>query len=50
MADVGFADLVELYRHTAFDGDGGGVLQVANDHVADMLRAIDANEALYDLT
>lgn len=50
MADTGFADLVELYRHTAFDGDGGGVLHIANDQVANTLRAIDADEALYDLT
>ena len=49
MADVGFGDLVELYRHTAFDG-GGGVLRVVNNHVANTLREIDADEALYDLT
>lgn len=50
MADVGFADLVELYRHTAFDGGSGGILHIANDYVAETLRAIDADEALYDLT
>ena len=50
MADVGFADLIELYRHITFNGDGGGVLRVANDHIAGILRAIDADERLYDLT
>ncbi len=50
MADVGFADLVEIYRHTRFDGEGGGVLTIANDHVADTMRAIESDPDLYDLT
>ena len=50
MAEIGFAELVELYRHTTFDGAGGGVLHVANDAVAETLRTIEDNEALYDVT
>ena len=34
MADVGFADLVEIYRRTRFDGNGGGILTVANSGIA----------------
>lgn len=50
MAEIGFAELVELYRHTTFDGDGGGVLHIANADVAETLRTIEADESLYDLT
>lgn len=50
MADVGFADLVEIYRHVRFDGEGGGTLVVANPGIAATLRAIEADQALYDLT
>ena len=50
MADIGFDDLVEIYRHTRFDGKGGGTLTIANDGIADTLRAIEANQDLYDLT
>lgn len=50
MPDVGFADLVEIYRHTRFDGKGGGVLRIANDHVASIVRTIEADADLYDLT
>ena len=50
MADVGFADLVEIYRHTRFDGKGGGILTIVNDGVADTVRAIESDPDLYDLT
>lgn len=50
MADIGFADLVEIYRHTRFNGNGGGTLTIANDRVADTIRAIEADQNLYDLT
>jgi len=50
MSDVGFADLVEVYRHTSFDGAGGGVLTIADENVAKTIRTIEADEDLYDLT
>jgi hypothetical protein len=50
MPEVGFADLVEIYRHTRFDGKGGGLLTIANEHVAGIVRAIEADANLYDLT
>ena len=50
MAEVGFADLVELYRHIRFDGAGTGVRTVASQRIADTLRAIEADQALYDET
>lgn len=50
MADVGFADLVEIYRYTRFDGNGGGTLTVANSGIAAILRSIEADQSLYDLT
>lgn len=50
MADVGFADLVEIYRRTRFDGNGGGTLTVANSGIAAILRSIEADQSLYDLT
>jgi hypothetical protein len=50
MPEVGFADLVEVYRHTRFDGHGGGDLTIANDHVAGTIRTIEADADLYDLT
>lgn len=50
MADVGFADLVEIYRHTRFDGNGGGTLTVATSGIASTLRSIEADQSLYDLT
>jgi hypothetical protein len=50
MAEVGFDDLVEVYRHTRFDGAGGGVLTIANDHVVRTIRTIEADADLYDLT
>lgn len=50
MADVGFADLVEIYRHTRFDGNGGGTLTVATPEIAATLRSIEADQSLYDLT
>ncbi|MCJ2184416.1 hypothetical protein MTR62_17210 [Novosphingobium sp. 1949] len=50
MADVGFADLVEIYRHTRFDGNGGGTLTVATSGIAATLRSIEADQSLYDLT
>lgn len=50
MAEVGFDDLVEVYRQTRFDGAGGGVLTIANDHVARTIRTIEADANLYDLT
>src|SRR3546814_19705272 len=48
--DIGFADLVEIYRHTSFDGKGGGTLTIANEGIADTLRAIETDQDLYDLT
>jgi hypothetical protein len=50
MANVGFADLVEIYRHTGFDGNGGGTLTVATPAIATTLRSIEADQSLYDLT
>ena len=50
MAEIGFADLVEIYRNTVFDGVGGGILHVSNDAVAETINTIEADEALYDLT
>lgn len=50
MAEIGFAELIELYRHTTFDGAGGGVLHVASGAVAETLRTIEEDEALYDVT
>lgn len=48
MARVAFDDLVGIYRRTRFDGNGGGVLTVASAEIANTLRAIDADEQLYD--
>ncbi len=50
MPDVGFADLVLLYRNIVFDGEGGGTLHVADDEVAATIRKVEADEATYDLT
>src|SRR3546814_4258584 len=50
VADSGFADLFEIYRHTSFDGKGGGTLTIANEGIADTLRAIETDQDLYDLT
>lgn len=50
MPDVSFADLVALYRRTRFDGNGGGALYVASEEIAATLRAVESDEALYDLT
>lgn len=50
MADISFADLVEIYRHTRFDGNGGGVLTIANDGIAGTLQAIEAEQDFYDTT
>lgn len=50
MAKIGFADLVEIYRATEFDGVGGGVLHVASEAVAETVRTIEADPELYDLT
>ncbi len=50
MAEIGFAELVEIYRNTAFDGAGGGILHVASQALGETIRAIEADEALYDLT
>jgi hypothetical protein len=50
MPDVGFADLVLLYRNIVFDGAGGGILHVADDDVAAAIRRVEADEATYDLT
>ncbi len=50
MAEIGFADLIVIYRNTVFDGAGGGVLHVASDAVAETIRTIEADDALYDLT
>lgn len=48
MARVAFDDLVEIYRRTRFDGNGGGVLTVAIAEIANTLRVIEADEQLYD--
>lgn len=50
MPDVSFADLVEIYRHTRFDGLGEGVLTIASPEVLNTLLAIDADADLYDAT
>lgn len=49
MAEIGFAELVKLYRHVTFDGAGSGLLHVADEAVAKTLRTIEEDEALYDL-
>tara|TARA_R110002074_G_scaffold395382_1_gene583721 strand:+ start:2259 stop:3461 length:1203 start_codon:yes stop_codon:yes gene_type:complete len=48
MARLTFDDLVLIYRNTQFDGHGGGVLTIADDEIAALLRAIEADERLYD--
>ena len=48
MPDVSFADLIALYRHTRFDGNGGGALYVASEEIASTLRAVESDEDLYD--
>ena len=50
MPDVGFADLVLLYRNIAFDGFGGGTVHVADDDVTATIRKVETDEATYDLT
>lgn len=50
MPKIGFADLVELYRHITFDGDGGGSLHVASQRVVDVMRLAEVDQATYDLT
>ncbi|GAA0455220.1 hypothetical protein [Sphingomonas molluscorum] len=50
MAEIGFADLVEVYRNTRFTGAGEGILTIADEHVAGTIRTIEADEDLYDLT
>jgi hypothetical protein len=47
MADVTFADLVEIYRATQFGADGEGVLTVGSDHMIATLRAIMDDDDLY---
>src|SRR3546814_3317145 len=39
-----------MYRHTSFDGKVGGTLTIANEGIADTLRAIETDQDLYDLT
>ncbi len=48
MSSVTFADLVEIYRATRFDGGDGGILAIGSDHIASTLRAIMEDDALYD--
>lgn len=48
MPNVSFADLIALYRHTRFDGNGGGALYVASKEIAATLRTIDSDQDLYD--
>lgn len=50
MPDVGFADLVLLYRKIRFDGQGGGTLHLADQRVIDMLVKVEVDQATYDLT
>jgi len=40
VSDITFANLVEIYRATRFDGDDGGVLTVSSEQMAANLRAI----------
>lgn len=47
MPDITFADLVEIYRATRFDGENGGVLTVSSEHMAANLRAIMDDNDLY---
>ncbi|BBD01447.1 hypothetical protein [Sphingobium sp. YG1] len=47
MSDITFADLVEIYRATRFDGEDGGVLTVESEHMAANLRAIMDDNDLY---
>ncbi len=48
MPEIGFADLVPLYRNIRFEGGGLGVLHVADERVAETVLAVDADEDLYD--
>jgi len=50
MPNVEFAELVEIYRHTQFDGNGRGTLTIANERIADAIRKIDSHEDFYDIT
>jgi 16S rRNA A1518/A1519 N6-dimethyltransferase RsmA/KsgA/DIM1 with predicted DNA glycosylase/AP lyase activity len=45
---IAFSDLVQIYRNTRFDGNGEGVLTVVNEEIVATLRAIEADERLYD--
>lgn len=50
MANVNFADLVEIYRNTSFNGAGYGTLTIANSHIATTVNTIESDQDLYDLT
>ncbi|GJL88195.1 MAG: hypothetical protein DHS20C03_19040 [Minwuia thermotolerans] len=50
MAKITFCDLVQVYRNTQFDGNGQGDLTVTDEGIAATLRAIEADERLYDDT
>lgn len=51
MAEIAFGDLLEIYRNTVFDADGGeGVLTLATSEIERTVRTIDADESLWDET
>lgn len=48
MPDIVFADLVEIYRNTRFGDANEGTLTVASERIAAILRAVEADTALYE--
>lgn len=48
MTRVTFADLVEVYRATRFDGPDGGMLTITNEAMASTLRSMEIDEVYND--
>ncbi|RJX69591.1 hypothetical protein D6858_03410 [Tsuneonella suprasediminis] len=48
MASVTFADLVEIYRATRFDGPDGGILTIANENMVSTLKAMEVDDVYND--
>lgn len=49
MPRLTFSNLVEIYRSTIFDTDGGGgLLTISNERIKGYLEAIEADQHLYD--